>query len=409
MRNMLHNPHISCGLCKASVIIKLMKNIRRILDLKKDLAHKSVLLLGPRQTGKTTYLTDQIKFDKSFNLLHADVYTKLSQDPSFLRKSLSAKDKYVLIDEIQKLPVLMDEVHALIEEKKIRFVLTGSSARKLHRTHTRLAGGRLRLRQMFPFVSAEITTTAGSFDLDKILTFGLLPSVYLSPDPYGDLRDYVGTYLKEEVAAEALARNIENFSRYLRVAAQSNTQQLNYESIGNESQVPSRTVREYFQVLEDTLIGSMLKPLKISRGRKTTTKPKFYFFDCGVVNALRQIKSISSATSLYGELFEQFLYNEIRAYLSYSQALDDDTLSYWRTQRGEFEVDLIVNEEIAIEFKSTQNVQSSDLKGLQALAEDKKIKKSFLVSRDLTQRSEGKIVIIDYKTFLQNLWSGSLF
>ncbi len=385
-----------------------MENIRRVLDLKKDLSHKSVLLLGPRQTGKTTYLKDQISFDKSFNLLHADIYTRLSQDPSLLRKSLSSKDKYVLIDEIQKLPVLMDEVHALIEEKKIRFVLTGSSARKLHRTHTRLAGGRLRIRHMFPFVSAEIRAPGKDLDLERILTFGLLPSIYLSSDPYGDLRDYVGTYLKEEIAAEALARNIENFSRYLKVAAKSNTQQLNYETIGNESQVPARTVREYFQVLEDTLIGSTLLPLKISRGRSTTTKPKFYFFDCGIVNALRQTKSLSSATPMYGELFEQFLYNEIRAYLSYSQSLDDDTLNYWRTQRGEFEVDLVVNSEIALEFKATTNAHSNDLKGLRALNEDKKMKKSFLVSCDPLRRVEDGIELVNYEDFLTELWSGQL-
>ncbi|MBC7421200.1 MAG: ATP-binding protein [Bdellovibrio sp.] len=381
-----------------------MEDIKRILSLKKDLERKSVLLLGPRQTGKTTFLNTQIKFDKTFNLLHADIYTRLSQDPSFLRKSLLEKDKLILIDEIQKLPVLMDEVHALIEEKKVRFVLTGSSAKKLRTTHTGLTGGRLRVRHMFPFVSAELDT----FNLNKILLYGTLPPIYTSTDPFRDLKDYVGTYLKEEIAAEALARNIASFSRYLKVAASCNTRQLNFETIGSESQVPSRTVREYFHLLEDTLIGTSLKPLKIKKGRKVTTKPKFYFFDAGIVNSLRQIKSISSSTELFGELFEQFLYNEFRAYLSYSEQLDEDTLSYWRTQRGEYEVDLVANKEIAFEFKSTQKVQSSDLKSLLALQDDLKLKKTYLISRDPFRRIENGIELLHYQDFLKELWQGAI-
>ncbi|MBY0469529.1 AAA family ATPase [bacterium] len=379
-----------------------MQEIKRSISVEGDLKSKSILLLGPRQTGKTTLLQSQIHFDRSFNLLHADVYAQLAHDPSSLRKSLGADDKLIFVDEIQKLPSLMDEIHSMIEEKKIRFALTGSSARKLRRAYTSLMGGRLRVRNLFPLVSNEIP----NFDLNRLLLFGTLPSIYLSKDPSGDLRDYVGTYLKEEIAAEALARNIESFSRFLKVAAASNARQVNYESTGNDSQVPGRTVREYFDLLQDTLVGHLLHPIRIKNGRKTTTKPKFYFFDCGVASTLLGIQELDD--KVYGDLFEQFLVNEVKAYLSYSRKLDDDSLRYWRTQRGEFEVDLIVAEDTAIEFKATQKVNASDLRGLKALREEYKLKNAFLVSRDIRSSLEDKIQILSYRSFLEKLWNGEI-
>jgi predicted AAA+ superfamily ATPase len=383
--------------------MKQMAYIKRRLNLERDLRTKSVLLLGPRQTGKSSLIENQVAFDQKWDLLEYDTYSRLLADPTLLRKSLRPDDKVVVIDEIQKLPPLMDEVHALIEKRKVRFLLTGSSARKLKRTHTSLLGGRARMRWLFPLVSAEV----GALDLTKTLNFGLLPPAYTADDPWSEIRDYVGLYIREEILAEALVRNLDAFSRFLKVAAHSNSQQLNFEKIGSDAQVPARTVREYFHLLEDTLIGTLLEPFHSRRGRKTASRAKFYFFDCGVVNAIQGVSKIFPDTDYFGHLFEQWIFNELKAYAAYSDQYDRDLITFWRTDRGT-EVDFLWGGEVAIEVKATSRVQSGDLKGLLALKEDQKISRLHLVSQDPIRRKEMGVELWPWRDFLTHLWAGEI-
>jgi len=233
-----------------------------------------------------------------------------------LRESITSKHRLVVIDEIQKLPLLMDEVHSLIEERGTRFILTGSSARKLRRSHTSLMAGRATRLLLHPFTAQEL---GEKFDLDQRLQFGGLPPVTLQDGPddaWRELNDYTGDYLKEEILAEALVRKIDAFSRFLQVAATANGEILNFESVASDAQVPARTIREYFALLEDTLIGSTLEPIqwKGSKARKCTATAKFYFFDCGVLNALLKRKHLRSDSPEFGNLFETWIYQELRTY-----------------------------------------------------------------------------------------------
>ena len=252
----------------------MMEYIHRELNLTSDLKTKSVLLLGPRRTGKSKLIEQSLKPDFTYDLLHADTFRELSANPEKIRQRIHSKTKLVVIDEIQKLPLLMDEVHSLIEKTNVRFILTGSSARKLKRNYTGLMAGRARMRQLFPFVSSELGKI---FDLHKVLNYGSLPPVYLSEEPIDELKDYVGLYLKEEILSEALVRKIDNFSRFLTSAALTNGQILNFENVGSDAQVPARTIREYYTILTDTLMGYMLEPIHSTKNRKSIATGKFIF------------------------------------------------------------------------------------------------------------------------------------
>ncbi len=376
-------------------------HIPRILPIKKELERKSLLLLGPRQTGKSTLIRHQVRADHVYNLLHADVFQRLSARPSLIRESLTPKTKLFVIDEIQKLPSLMDEVHSMIEEHRIRFLLTGSSARKIKRSHTSLLGGRAAIRRLFPFVFPELN----DFNLTRVLHFGSIPSIYLSRHPWQDLKDYVGTYLKEEILAEALTRKIESFSRFLVTAAVSNTRILNFEEIGRDAQVPSRTVREYFKLLEDTLMGSLLEPFRKGKSRKTVAKAKFYFFDIGVANALTDQKEFSEHSDVFGRAFEHLIFNELNAFRHYYDK--SFPLTFWQNYSRQ-EVDFILGDSIAIEVKSTQLAHEKHLKGLRAIADTMKLKRAILVTRDPQKRKVGNVQIIPWHMFLEDLWAGRM-
>lgn len=377
--------------------------IKRVLPLQKELDRKSVILLGPRRTGKSSLIKNEIRADKIYNLLESDTFQRLSARPSSIREALTDRDKLIVIDEIQKLPILMDEVHLMIEDYRKKFLLTGSSLRKLKRTYTSLMAGRAKSLYLHPFVSAELKT----FDLDKILNFGLLPPVTLGETPLDELKTYSNDYLREEIKAEALSRNIENFSRFLNVAALSNAEIINFESIARDAGIPPRTIREYYALLEDTLLGAMLAPLKTAGKRKAISRGKFYFFDVGVVHSLTHEVSIAEDTVAYGKAFEQFIYQEIKAYIDYSR--QDAVLNFWRTQEGD-EVDFVVNGNIAIEVKSSRQVHENHLKGLFRLEDEQKMKRSMIVSRDKEKRIVGKkIEIYPYRQFLDELWGHEIF
>jgi len=376
--------------------------IKRRLDLSSVLQTKSVLLLGPRRTGKSALIRHEFPDAKVYNLLKADEFQRLATRPSLIREALVAEPRsLVVIDEIQKLPQLMDEVHLMIEEMGQRFLLTGSSARKLRRTHTSLMAGRAKVISLHPFVSVEVP----DFELDQVLLRGFLPPVYLSADPEDESAGYVGEYLKEEIQAEALSRNIENFSRFLDRAAFTNAQLINFESVASDAQVPARTVREYYTVLEDTLIGRMLEPIQQVGSRKVISKAKFYFFDTGVVHQLQKITSLPALSPGYGDAFESFIFHELRSYLDYNNRRE--SLHFWRTSTG-VEVNFILDGKIGIEVKASRSVDAKDMKGLKVLADEGKMDRLIVVSRDPERRQVDNIEIWPYRSFLADLWSHSI-
>ena len=377
--------------------------VRRSVRVKETLKRKSVLLLGPRRTGKSALIRHEIEADGSYNLLNSVTFRNLATHPSLIRESLKTNDRLIVIDEIQKLPNLLDEVHLMIEEMGIRFLLTGSSARKLRRSYTSLMAGRASRCSLFPLTGHEL---GPQFNLERALLYGTLPGIYLSEDPRDELRSYVGDYLKEEVMAEALSRNIESFARFLQTAAVSNGEILNFEKIGMDAQVPARTIREYYSVLEDTLIGTSVHPYRTKQNRKSISKSKFFFFDLGVLNSLLERKTISKKTAEFGNLFESFIFLELKAFLEYQKK--DESLCFWRTQAGH-EVDFILGDEVAIEVKSTALVNERHFDGLRALEQVSTMKRKIIVSGDETYRKIGDIEVMPYLLFIQRLWQGDIF
>ncbi len=376
-------------------------NIERIVDLKRELVKKSCFLLGPRQTGKSWLIRHSLKGCPTYNLLDSDIYLKLSRSPRRLREELSPKDRIVVIDEIQKLPQLLDEIHLLIEEKRIHFLLTGSSARKLRRGGVNLLGGRARTHYFHPFSYWELKER---FHLLRALNHGLLPSLYFSEDPEKDLEAYVGTYLKEEVAAEGLTRNVPAFSRFLEVAALCNGRLINYEKISNDAQVARSTVQEYFQILKDTLLAREVVPWRKSKKRKPISTSKFYFFDPGVVRFLQNRNLLKKGSHEFGEAFETYIFHELKTFADYRSAGE---ISYWRSTSG-YEVDFILDDTTAIEVKASATVGLQDLKGLKALQEEKSLKRYVVVSLEDQVRTVGSIQILPWKEFLRRLWEEEL-
>ena len=362
---------------------------------------KSVFLFGPRLTGKTYLLKKTFPGVRYYDLLRSDTFLRLSMRASTLREEVEtlSSGSTVIVDEIQKLPILLDEIHSLIEEKHLRFIMTGSSARKLRRGGVNLLGGRAKALHLHPLVSAEIA----EFDLAKALSVGTLPSIYDSPEAWEDLKAYCGTYLQEEIAAESATRKLDAFSRFLRSAALFSGEQVNYEAWGADAMVPSRTVREYFFILSDTLVGEMLEPWRGGTKRKPASAGKFYFFDNGVRNALAGIRSLEPGTEQFGKALEHLIFCELRAWIDYSR--DDRTLSFWRTQDGK-EVDFLVGGDIAIEVKSVEMPVARHMKGLTALADEGKFQHRLLVCLAPEPRISGGIEILPVKEFLARLWAG---
>ncbi len=330
----------------------------------------------------------------------------MSLHPKRLREEvLAARPEIVVIDEVQKVPQILDEVHWLLENTATRVVLCGSSARKLRRKARNLLGGRAIEFHLFPLTSHEVP----DIDLLKVLRHGALPAHYLVADPGPLLKAYVNAYIKEEIIDESATRNIPAFSRFLQVVGLTHGQQLNYANVARETGVSANTVRSYFQILEDTLLGFTLEPWRKTKKRRLVETAKFWLFDVGVANYLHpEVRTVSEGTDIFGRAFEHFLLNEVRAYLSYRQR--DLPLSFWRTSSG-FEVDLIVGDrDLALEFKASQEVRGSDLKGLRALLEEMKVRRSIIVSREeRARKTEDGIEILPWREFCRLLWAGELF
>ena len=373
---------------------------QRILDLNDLLEKKSFFLFGPRMTGKTTLIRRTLGDVHFFDLLKRDHFRRLVKDPGLLA-DLDPK-KTVVIDEIQKLPHLLDEVHRLIESKKIRFLLTGSSARKLRRGAANLMAGRAWQANLFPLTWREIP----EFDLFKYLNRGGMPHIYPNKYAEEELAEYVSLYLREEIQAEAVTRNIEAFSEFLDLAARSNGQEINYQSLASDCGVAVNTIKNYFQILDDTLIGFRLPAFTKTKKRKAITRPKHYFFDIGVVGALSNRGTIKDRSNAVGPAFEHFVIQEVRAYLSYRR--NRTPMRYWRST-SRFEVDLILGQKIAMEIKAARSVSDKHLKGLRALKEEGLIEHYLVVSRDPIERTtQDGIVLMPYTRFLEQLWEDKL-
>ncbi|OGQ09008.1 MAG: hypothetical protein A3G32_09190 [Deltaproteobacteria bacterium RIFCSPLOWO2_12_FULL_40_28] len=379
----------------------MIKEYHRIINLNKILEHKSLFLFGPRQTGKSTLLTKNYPSARYYNLLEAPVFRDLSSHPEYLRQWITPQDKLVIVDEVQKLPSLLNEVQRALElNPNIRFMLTGSSVRKLTRGGVNLLAGRLWTAHLHPLVSPELDYAR----LNDRINHGSLPAIIDSPMPYEDLKAYVGTYLHEEIRAEGLSRSIENFSRFLTVAGLCNGQLVNFTKVGSDAQVPGRTVREYFQILKDTLLVHEISPFQKTKKRKPVATSKYYFFDVGVANYLMSRKNIMEGSAEYGQALEHLVLLEIKAYLDYSR--NDTPLSFWRSQ-SQFEVDCVLGDSVAIEIKSSSNITSYDLKGLRALSEELPLKRKIVVGlTPMSRITEDKIEIIPITDFLKQLWAG---
>lgn len=379
------------------------KYYQRKLKLLELLNKKSFFLFGPRSTGKSSMIREQIASKAILiDLLRYSLFSQLSENPERLEGILLADQpdqKMIVIDEIQKIPMLLDEVHRLIEKRGWTFLLTGSSARKLKSQSSNLLAGRAWQADLFPLIYKELP----DFKLDEYLRFGGLPQVYTSQDPEEELQAYVQTYLKEEIQAEGLIRKVPPFSRFLKMSALNNGNVLNYSEIGSDCQVPPSTVREYYAILQDTLVGFLVEPWIYSKKRKAVQTAKFYFFDTGVTHALAGIKTLERHSSLYGQSFEQFIAMELRAYLSYTRKRT--SLCYWRSVNGQ-EVDFLIGEDTAIEVKASTHVHNKHFKGLRALKEEGVFKTYILVSQDPVKRMENDILVIHWKEFLEQLWQG---
>lgn len=378
-------------------------SIDRILDLTELLKKKSFFLFGPRSTGKSTLVKQQLLNTAGIiDLLDSRLFLRLSSAPHDLEEIIDARNtNLVVIDEIQRIPELLNEVHRLIEDRKIRFLLTGSSARKLKRGNANLLAGRVWEAGLYPLTWKEIP----EFNLERYLLYGGLPVVYLSEYPEEELDAYVNTYLKEEVMAEGLIRNLPPFARFLRSMALANGEVINFTKLGNDCQVASSTVREYISLLEDTLIGFLLPAWIESKKRKAIKSGKFYFFDPGVTHTLSGTQVLDRNSDLYGKSFEQFIGMEIRAYLGYRRI--KLPLSYWRSTHGH-EVDFLIGDRVAVEVKSSQRVNSTDVKSLKVLAEEKVFSDFYLVSHDPVETKKGNIQAIHWRKFLERLWSDKI-
>jgi predicted AAA+ superfamily ATPase len=390
----------------------------RLLDLEQRLvAGRSAFLFGPRGVGKTTlaqeFLARQVR-SRSIDLLNLDTYRRFLADPGLFRRELeheigAGKDLTVLLDEVQKLPALLDEVHYLIErhKRKVRFLLTGSSARKLKRGGANLLAGRAWTLRLHPLTSREV-----QLDLHRALRYGTLPAVYLEdPTPVPTLKAYVETYLKEEILQEALVRRTESFVRFLDVAGQQNGEPANFSAIARETGVSVKTAQEYFSILVDTLVAFRVDGWFYSVRKQLRQAPKFYLFDCGVLNAIRGEldAELKPASFRYGRLFETFVVGEIVRLNDYRER--GYRLHYWRTNTDQ-EVDIVLSRgpsdrPVAVEIKSRPDPQESDVRGLLAFAAENPRAELLCACRTPRPYSLGKVKVLPWEQALEKVFGAA--
>ena len=378
---------------------------KRIVNI--DACNYSIFLFGARQTGKTTLLAERYPSTATYDLLERNTYERLRRNPALLEQEIALlpDNSLIIIDEIPLLPELLDQVHRLIVKRNMRFILSGSSARKLRRQGVNTLGGRALPIYLYPLVYAEIE----DYDLPKAINQGLLPRHYMcdSNTAWRRLQAYVSVYLKEEIKAEALVRNLQAFSRFMEVAALSNGEMINYSNIANDCGIDSKTVKEYFTILQDTLVGYMIPAYTKVMKRKLRQNPKFYYFDIGVVNYLLGRRNLQPGSADFGHAFEHLIIQELIAYLGYNHF--ENQLSYWHTY-NDYEVDAVLGDaEIAIEIKSCKEVQSRHLTGLKAFKEEHPNARLIVVSMDEKPRLFNDMEIYPAVTFLQKLWNHEIY
>jgi len=373
---------------------------KRLLDLRLA-PGRSAFLWGPRRVGKSFWVRQTLPDATLIDLLQSDVFAEYAARPALLRERYRGRrPRLIVIDEIQKLPMLLDEVHWLIENAGLSFLLTGSSARKLRRGHANLLAGRAWRRTMVPLCAAEI----GDLDLERAMVSGLLPPHYTSPEPREELRAYVGDYLREEVAGEALVRNLPAFAEFLRVAALTSSELLNYTNVARETGVSAKVVRTYFDILEDTWLGFRVPPWQKSRRRRLIETEKFFLFDVGVTNSLAR-REPRPGSAEFGKSFEHWVLMELRAWQAYRQP--DTPICFWRTSTGQ-EVDFIVGDmQLAIEVKGTARVHEGDLRGVRVLHEESRVRRTVVVCLEREpRRVTREIEVLPWRTFVDRLWAG---
>ena len=381
-----------------------MSTLTRILRME-EVQEDSVFFWGARQTGKSTLLKMLFPDAVYYDLLRSDDFARLNLNPSVLREECAMldEDSIVIIDEVQKIPALLDEVHWLMTNRNLKFILCGSSARKLRRCGANLLGGRAIRKVLFPLVSGEIP----DFNIERALNNGMLPRHYLIADATKRLQAYVGDYLQQEIVAEAIVRRIDSFTRFLQVAALSDTEIVNYTNIAQDCGVSSKSVKEYFSILEETMLGYMIPAFAKVVKRKLVASPKFYYFDVGIPNYLLNRIPLRPGTVDYGHALEHLICQELKAYLAYK--CNDKPLSYWHTSDNRYEVDFVIGDaEVGIEVKSSSDIASSELKGLRAFGEEHPNAKLIVITMGQRPRLSNGIEIWPAKDFLHKLWDGKI-
>ena len=377
---------------------------RRIFDIENKL-DEGMFLFGARQTGKSTLLKERFKGAIYYDLLNPDIRKAFKRNPNSLKEALwdRAAGTLVIIDEIQKVPELLDIVHSLMVDKGLWFILSGSSSRKLKRSGANTLGGRAIPETLFPLVWPEVT----DFQLDRAVQNGMIPRHYMVEDATKRLSGYVKVYLDEEIREEGEVRELDAFERFMEVAAISDGEILNYSNIASDCGVSAKTVKSYFQILYDTLIGYEIPAYRKEIKRRIIQAPRFYYFDVGLANYLLGRHSLKRGTDAYGHAFEHLVIQEIIAYKSYNDKREE--ISYWRTYDKK-EVDAVIGDaKVGIEIKSSEQLKTKHKAGLKAFKEEHPNARLILVSLDpITRISDDKelIFVID---FFRMLWDGEIF
>ncbi len=374
-----------------------------------DPGRESFFLWGPRQTGKSNLLTQRYPEVRRIDLLKADEFRRYAIHPESLRQEIEAEEptpgRQIVIDEIQRVPALLDEVHWLIENRGLHFALCGSSARKVRRGAANLLGGRALRYHLHGLTAGEI---GSGFDLRRMLNHGYLPRMYEARRPRRLLDAYIADYLREEIAAEGLVRNLPAFAGFLDAAALGDGAIVNCSTIARECGVSSNTVKGYFRILEDTLLGRSLPAWRKRPKRRTIGAPKFYFADVGVVNRLARRGDLLPGSELYGLAFENWVFHELSAFIDYREW--DGELAYWRLAGGT-EVDFVLGDmQLAVGAKASARITRDHLKGLRSLVEDHpEVGRRVVVSLEpRARRTEDGIDILPAEVFADRLWAGEL-
>ena len=369
---------------------------------------ETFFLWGPRQAGKSTLLKRHYPSGRWIDLLKSDEFRRYVTRPELLRQEIEAEpadpERQIVIDEVQKVPALLNEVQWLMENRGLHFALCGSSARKVRRGAANLLGGRALRYELRGLTAGEL---AGDFDLDRILNRGYLPRIYQAARARRLLDAYIADYLKEEVAAEGLVRNLAAFSGFLDAAALSDTEPVNFSNVARDCGVSSRTVRSYFDILEDTLLGRWVPAWRKRRKRRLTGSAKFYFSDVGVVNRLARRGRVERGSELYGKAFENWVHHEIAAWMAYTEF--DGELTHWRLPSG-VEVDFVLGDmRLAVEAKASPMIGRHHLKGLRSLAREHNARRRVIVCLEARpRRTRDGIDVLPAATFVRRLWKGDL-